>query len=73
VETILNAIECAIEDEDDVLTMMHFAQAWGMHEGCDWEKNVFVSADWATIELDVGADEFEAARTTRQLRRVSGR
>lgn len=73
VETILNAIECAIEEDVDVLTMMHFAQAWGMHEGCDWDENVFVAAEWATIELDIGADEFEAARTTRQLRRVGGR
>ena len=66
VETILNAIECAVEECAPNLTTMHFAEAWGMQEGCDWERNVFVSPNWASIELDAGAAAFEAARTARQ-------
>ncbi|WP_109313306.1 TniB family NTP-binding protein [Ruegeria sp. AU67] len=70
VETILNAIECAVEENASELTVMHFAQAWGMQEGCQWEQNVLVSPNWASIELDAGAEDFEAARTVRQQRQV---
>nr|WP_217356659.1 TniB family NTP-binding protein [Ruegeria sp. HKCCA0370] len=73
VETILDAIECAKEEGSSVLLQMHFAEAWGMREGCDWNKNVFVTEDWASLDLDAGAEEFEARRSERQARQVSKR
>lgn len=62
IETILNAIEGAMEEGAEVLGVEHFAEAWGMLEGCDWDSNVFVADDWASIDLDAGAEEFEAHR-----------
>ena len=70
VETVINAIERALRDEVETLTPTHFAEAWGMQEGCAWEDNVFMAKDWASLDLDRGADEFEAARTIRQMKQV---
>lgn len=66
VETMIDAIECAIEEKSPELCIDHFAQAWGMQEGCEWSNNVFVASDWAAIELDAEAKAFESARTARQ-------
>ncbi len=44
-----------------------------MREGCEWNKNVFVPDDWAVLELDAGAEEFEARRSERQARQISKR
>lgn len=73
VETILNAIEYALEENSRTLTWEHFAQAWGMQEGCAWDENVFAASNWAVIELDAGAHDFEAERTARQTRQVGRR
>ena len=73
IETIINAIESALEEGAQVLTWEHFATAWGMQEGCDWEQNVFAATDWAAIELDTDAENFEAERTKRQTRQVGRR
>ena len=73
IETIVNAIESAMEEGSPVLTRQHFATAWGMQEGCEWEENVFVADSWAAIDLDADAHAFEAARTTRQTRQVGRR
>ncbi len=70
VETILGAIEWAVDEGSESLTWEHFAQAWGMQEGCEWDENVFCAKDWAAIELDSGAQDFEAVRTARQFRQV---
>lgn len=70
VETVVNAIERALTDGDDVLGPMHFAEAWTMQEGCAWENNVFVADDWATRNLDGAAEEFEAVRAMRQRRQM---
>jgi hypothetical protein len=66
------AIERALRDGDDTLTVAHFAEAWGMQEGCDWEANVFAAPDWAAIALDRGAAVLDAARTAR-LRKILSR
>jgi len=73
VETILDAIECALEEGSATLKLEHFAEAWGMQEGCDWEQNVFVAGNWSAIELDAAAQAFEAERTVRQSRQVGKR
>jgi hypothetical protein len=72
IETTLMAIERALRDGDDTLTIAHFAEAWGMQEGCDWEANVFAAPDWAAIALDRGAAVLDAARTAR-LRKILSR
>lgn len=71
VETTINAIERALTDGDTALSITHFAEAWGMQEGCDWQENVFVARDWAGIELDARAAEFDAIRTDRQRKQLS--
>lgn len=70
VETIINAIERALEDGDTTLTIAHFADAWAMQEGCDAASNVFDAVDWQAIVLDAGADEYDAARTLRQQKKL---
>lgn len=70
VETVVNAIERALMDGDQTLTVTHFAGVWNMQEGCAWGDNVFVARDWATRGLDGAAEEYEAARATRQRRRM---
>lgn len=66
VETTINAIERALLDGDRELERQHFAEAWGMQEGCPWDQNVFVAPAWETIELDVQAHRFDEIRTRRQ-------
>ena len=61
VETVINAIEQAFMEGAETLTRTHFAQAWGMQEGCDWSENVFVARDWAALDPDARAAEFRAA------------
>jgi hypothetical protein len=70
VETAINAIERALRDGADKLERDHFAEAWGMQEGCPWHDNVFVADSWSSIRLDGAADDFEAARTKRQNKQL---
>lgn len=70
IENIINAIECALEDKLRALTQDHFAEAWGMQEGCDPDENVFWVSDWMSICLDKGAEEYEVARTKRQQKKL---
>jgi hypothetical protein len=70
VETTINAIERALLDGDDTLSARHFAEAWGMQEGCSYDENVFVAKNWSTIVLDGNATDFEAARTRRQQKQL---
>jgi hypothetical protein len=70
VETIINAIEQALAEGNRTLTGSHFAEAWGMQEGCAWDENVFVRKDWASMPLDGAADEFDAARSARQRKQL---
>ncbi len=71
VETSINAIEQALLEGDRTLDRQHFAEAWGMQEGCAWDRNLFVAENWQSIELDLQAEQFEAARTQRQRRQMS--
>ena len=70
VEMIINAIEMALIDGDETLTIDHFAEAWAMQEDCNPNGNLFLEPDWLSIELDRGAEEYEAARTKRQQRKL---
>lgn len=70
VETIINAIEAALMDGSQQLSIDHFAEAWAMAEECDHDGNVFISDNWASIKLDKGAQEYEEARTKRQQKKL---
>ncbi len=70
IDTIINAIECALWEGDKILTVDHFAEAWAMQEGCDLSANVFLSDHWLSIPLDAGADEYDEARTKRQKKKL---
>ncbi|MFC2970194.1 TniB family NTP-binding protein [Acidimangrovimonas pyrenivorans] len=70
VETIVNAIECALLDEDSSLTDAHFSEAWAMQEGCEIVDNIFDTPDWLSVPLDVAAEEFEDARVRRQKKKL---
>ncbi|MBN2906679.1 MAG: TniB family NTP-binding protein [Rhodobacteraceae bacterium] len=52
IENIIAAIETAVLKGSSRLEILHFAEAWGMQEGCDLGQNVFVSPRWAQIDLD---------------------
>ncbi|MDF2234173.1 hypothetical protein P2H44_16545 [Albimonas sp. CAU 1670] len=41
----------ALLRRDAQLTIRHFVEAWEMAEGCAPERNVFVAARWAQIDL----------------------
>ncbi|SHK47726.1 TniB protein [Shimia gijangensis] len=69
-ETILDAIECALNEASSNLTRMHFAAAWEVQEGCAWKQNVFAIDDWRHLCLDEAAADFEFERKQRQFRKM---
>lgn len=52
VETIIGAIEFALEGDAGRLDIGHFAEFWGMQEGCALGGNVFLAPDWSQIDPD---------------------
>ena len=70
IETIINAIECALFDQSTRLTKEHFVEAWAMQEGCAPSANIFEANDWLSLPLDRDAEAYEEARTKRQLKKV---
>lgn len=61
VENVIAAIGQAFEEDAPTLTRMHFAQAWGAQEGCDWDDNVFVAADWAGLDPEAPTEAVPSA------------
>lgn len=51
IENILAAVEAAALDDADELSINHFAESWGMQEGCATGQNVFLARHWAQIDL----------------------
>lgn len=51
IENILAALETAALEDADKLTINHFAESWGMQEGCVMGRNVFLARHWAKIDL----------------------
>jgi hypothetical protein len=51
IENILAAFEVAALDDANELTINHFAESWGMQEGCPMGQNVFLARHWAKIDL----------------------
>ncbi|MEQ6204472.1 ATP-binding protein [Sulfitobacter sp. HNIBRBA2951] len=52
IETTIHAIECALMDDVETLTIEHFELAWGQQEGCEIKENVFAAENWMGIELE---------------------
>lgn len=52
IENTINAIETALLAGDEFLDVQHFAEAWGMQEGCALGENVFLSPRWSQIDLN---------------------
>jgi hypothetical protein len=51
IENILAALEAAALDDANELAIRHFAESWGMQEGCGMGQNVFLARHWAKINL----------------------
>lgn len=51
IENILAALETAALEGADRLTVNHFAESWGMQEGCAIGQNVFLARNWKKIDL----------------------
>ncbi len=51
IENILAALEAAALDDAEQLTINHFAESWGMQEGCVMGQNVFLARHWEKIDL----------------------
>lgn len=62
---ILEAIECALMDDADVLEAQHFAHAWAQREGCGVDNNVFTAVEWMAIDLDDEGEEVAIRAVTR--------
>ncbi len=62
IENILAALEAAALDDADELTINHFAESWGMQEGCGMGQNVFLARHWAEIDLGEAQLNWEGAR-----------
>lgn len=54
VETLIGAIERALDGEASRLDIDHFAEFWAMQEGCALGSNVFLAPDWPQIDPDRG-------------------
>ncbi|MDE0983880.1 MAG: TniB family NTP-binding protein [Yoonia sp.] len=66
VETILNAIEVALNAGSSQLTLDHFAMTWAHQEGCSADANVFLADAWWAIQPDT---EEPVTKTSRRKRR----
>ncbi len=66
IETMLNAIEVALESGADCVCDDHFARAWAMQEGCAPGGNVFLTEDWTDIGLDVDGEQQSFQRRVRR-------
>lgn len=54
-ESIINAIELALEAGHGALDTQHFAEAFAQQEACEPARNVFLSPRWSRIDLDAPA------------------
>lgn len=68
IDLTISAIECALYRGDQELRAEHFEEAWVRKEGGLPERNVFLAADYAAIDLSAAEDEYEAARIARANR-----
>jgi len=67
IELLLLAMEFAIEQDDEYLTIDHFASAYSMNEACPASENVFYADNYHVLDPDAGDDV-----PTRRSRRKRG-
>jgi len=68
VDTIIGAIEQALEGNASSLDIGHFAEFWGIQEGCFLDQNVFTAVDWQSVDPDRD-EQHEMPRARRRRRR----
>ena len=56
IELLLLAMEFAIEQNDEFLTIDHFASAYAMNEACPASENVFYADNYHVLNPDAGDD-----------------
>ncbi|EET47492.1 transposition protein, putative [Thalassobium sp. R2A62] len=56
IELLLLAMEFAIEQDDEYLTIDHFASAYAMNEACPASENVFYADNYHVLDPDAGDD-----------------
>lgn len=69
IEMMVNAIEVALRSGSRRLERQHFAEAFGIHEGCDPDRNVFLAPNWAGLRLDPAPDDPPPIPARRRRRR----
>ena len=50
IERVIDAIELALLNKDNALTIQHFAQAYAIKEGCRPTRNIFMIDAWASVD-----------------------
>lgn len=65
IELLLLAMEFAIEQDDDHLTIDHFASAYAMNEACPASENVFYVDSYHVLDPDA-EDDAQASRSRRK-------
>jgi hypothetical protein len=68
IEMMVNAIEVALRSGSSRLERQHFAEAFGIHEGCEPDRNVFLVPNWASLRLDPVPDEASLVPARRRKR-----
>ncbi len=69
VETIIGAIEFALESDAPRLDMGHFAEFWATQEGCPLGQNISLAPDWPQIDPDRDDQEDHSAPKHARRRR----
>lgn len=65
IELLLLAMEFAIEQDDEYLTIDHFASAYAMNEACPASENVFYAGNYHILDPDA-EDDAKAPRSRRK-------
>ena len=52
IETLVGAIEFALEAQASRLDIVYFSEFWAMQEGCPPGSSVFLAPDWPQINPD---------------------
>ena len=70
IETLIGAIEFAMEAQASRLDIAHFAEFWAMQEGCPLGGNVFLAPDWPQIDPDRNETNDPPVRARTRRRRA---
>lgn len=69
-ETATLAVEAALALEGTTrLTMQHFAEVWAREEGCDPDRNVFLSPNWGNLQPDAKPSDTQLGKASKSEKR----